>query len=283
MNITLFSILKTIKNNKKTFLAVFIATFIISTIVAFLLPVYYKSSCVFYPLSPKSYDPRMRFSYNMELYGMGDDADRTITLAESGYIGNYIINKYNLAARYNYDTSDALEALNLNKEYKANLLVEENNKGAIMVSFFDQSPDTAALIVNDIVKQINDINKSVIIDANLKQFTLYKKWMDEKYKGLDSMSKIMGAMNALKGSAQQDVVSMEMFNTYAKLKEAQTNLETIQDDINTIQIIETAVPIVKKAKPLRMVIVGIACLATFFITLLWMLFKDEKEFEELMG
>jgi hypothetical protein len=282
MNITLFSILKTIKNAKKIFLGVFIGTFVISTVVAFLLPVYYKSSCVFYPLSPKSYDPRMRFSYNMELYGMGDDADRTITLAESGVIGDYIIKKYQLATRYDYDTTDALEALKLHKEYRANLIVEENNKGAIIVSFLDRSPDTAAFIVNDIVKQINDINKSVIIDANLKQFTLYKKWMDEKYQGLDSLSKIMAAINNLKGSAHQDVVSMEMFNTYSKLKEAQTNLETIRDDISTLQIVEQAVPIVKKAKPLRMVIVGIACLSTFLITLLFLLIREEKEFKELM-
>lgn len=283
MDISLFSILKTIKDAKKVFLSVFIITFALSTLIAFLLPVYYKSSCVFYPLSPKSYDPRMRFSYNMELYGAGEDADRTLTLAASGFIAEKIIQKYDLARRYDYDTTDALEKLKLDKEYQANLLVEENNKGAIIVSFFDKSPDTAAYIVNDIVKQINDINKDVIIDANLKQFTLYKNWMDEKYKGLDSMSKIMAAMNNMKGSTQQDVISMEMFNTYSKFKEAQTNLETIQDEINTIQIVEKAVPIAKKAKPLRMVIVAIACLSTFLITLLFMMVKDEKEFKELVG
>jgi hypothetical protein len=32
-----------------------------------------------------------------------------------------------------------------------------------------------------------------------------------------------------------------------------------------------------------MVIVGIACLSTFLITLLFMLIKDEKEFKELVG
>lgn len=282
MSITLFSILKTIKEQKKTFTIVLLGTFVISTLVAFLLPVYYKSSATFYALSPKSYDPRMRFSYNMELYGAGEDADRTITLAESGFIGNNIIEKFDLARRYEYDTTDALEKLKLAKEYKSNLIVEENNKGAIIVSFYDKSPDTAALIVNDIVKQINDINKAVIIDANLKQFTLYKKWMDEKYQGLDSLSKIMAAINNLKGSAHQDVVSMELFNTYSKLKEAQTNLETIQDDINTLQIVEEAVPIVKKAKPLRMVIVGLACLSTFLITLLFFFLREEKEFKELM-
>jgi uncharacterized protein involved in exopolysaccharide biosynthesis len=280
MEINILTVLNIFNRGKKYFFIVFICTFALSTLIAFLLPVIYASTAVLFPLSPKSYDPRTKFSY-MELYGSVEDINRTVALAESGEIRDYIVRKYDLAKRYEYDTTKANEAYYMRQEYHGNLTVKETNKGAIAITFYDKDADTAALIVNDIISRINYINKSVIIDAVQKQFNTYQKVMLEKYNGLDSLAEILNAIKSQSKSPGGEVTSMEMFHAFTRVKEAEVNLEAIQDDVQTVQVIEKAIPNWKKEKPKRMFLVASACLSTFIITLLFLLVKDRKDFEEL--
>ncbi|MBC7487196.1 MAG: hypothetical protein H7282_10645 [Cytophagaceae bacterium] len=280
MEINISTVLNILNRGKKYFFIVFISTFVVSTVIAFLLPVIYSSTAVLFPLNPKSYDPRTKFSY-MELYGTVEDVNRTFALVESGIVRDYIINKYDLATRYHYDTTQASGAYYMRKEYQGNLDVKETNKGAISITFYDKDADTAALIVNDIVAQLNIINKSIIIDAVKKQFTTYQKVMVEKYNGLDSLAEILNAIKTQSKSPSGEVTSMEMFQAFTRVKEAEVNLEAINDDVQTVQVIEKAVPNWKKEKPKRMFIIASACISTFIITLLFLLIKDRKDFEEL--
>ncbi|MDB5272785.1 MAG: hypothetical protein JWO58_1152 [Chitinophagaceae bacterium] len=283
MEINILTVLNIIKKGSKYFLLVFISTFIVSTVIAFILPVIYSSTTVLFPLSPKSYDPRTKFSY-MELYGTVEDMNRTQALAESGEIRDYIIHKYDLDKRYEYDTNNASDAFYLRNEYYGNLAVKETNKGAIAITFYDESPDTAALIANDVVNQIDLINKSVVKDAIMKQFVTYKKVMAEKYNGLDSLNDILAYIKKQdKDSPGREVTSMEMFHAFSRMKEAEVNLEAISDDIKTVQVIEKAIPNRKKEKPKRMFIVASACFSTFLITLLFLLVKDRKDFDDLVA
>jgi uncharacterized protein involved in exopolysaccharide biosynthesis len=283
MEINILTVLNILKKGRKYFLIVFLATFAISTLIAFLLPVIYASTAVLFPLSPRSYDPRTKFSY-MELYGTVEDINRTVALAESGEIRDYIVKKYNLARRYDYDTTVASEAYYMRLEYNGNLVVKETNQGSIAITFYDEDPDTAALVVNDIISQINSINKAVIADAVLKQYTTYKKVMQDKYNGLDSLNEILGAIKKEGiASPAREVTSMDMFHAYSRVKEAEVNLEAIRDDVETVQVIENAVPNRRKEKPKRLFIVASACFSTFLITLLFLLVKDRKDFDELLS
>jgi len=279
MDINLLTIFNIIKKGKKYFLIVLALTFAISTAISFILPVIYASTTVLFVLSPKSYDPRSKFSY-MEIYGSVEDINRTIALAESAQIRDSINHAFNLAAHYNIDTTNVKEAGLLEQEYSAHLEVRETNKGAVMITFYDKSPDTAAAIVNEIVHQINVINKEVIKDAVLKQYTTYKKVMQDKYQGLDSLNEILASAAQAKESPAREVNSMEMFHAFARVKETEVNLQAINDDVQTVQVIEKARPVWKKEKPKRMFIVAIACISTFILTLLFLLVKDRKDFEE---
>ncbi|MDF2456892.1 MAG: hypothetical protein K0R51_2885 [Cytophagaceae bacterium] len=279
MEINILTVLNILNRGKKYFFIVFISTFILSTVIAFLLPVIYGSTAVLFALSPKSYDPRTKFSY-LELYGSVEDINRTVALAESGQIRDYILKKYDMAKRYQYDTTKAADAYYMRQEYLGNLDVKETNKGAISITFYDRDADTAALVVNDIIEQINTINKAVISDAVQKQFNTYQKVMQDKYNGLDSLAEILNAMKTQGKSPGGEVASMEMFHAYSRVKEAEVNLQAIQDDVQTVQVIEKAIPNWKKAKPQRMFLIASACFSTFIITLLFLLIKDRKDFEE---
>jgi len=280
MDINILTLLNIVKKGKKYFLFVFALTFVLSTAISFILPVIYASKTVLFVLNPKSYDPRSKFS-QMEIYGSVEDINRTIALAESGQIRDSIVKKFNLATHYKIDPANIHEVSKIEQEYTTNLEVIETNKGAVKITFYDQSPDTAAAVVNEIVRQINIINKEVIKDAILKQYATYKKVMQEKYYGLDSLNDILANVAKDRPSSSLEVNSMEMFHAFSRLNETEVNLQTIRDDVQTVQVIEKGIPVWKKEKPKRMVIVAIACLSTFIITLLFLLFKDRKDFEEL--
>ena len=277
MDINFITLLDIIKKGKKYFLIVFLVTFVLSAVISFLLPVYYASTTVLFPLNPKSYDPRSKFSSNMEIYGTVEDVNRTIALAESGIIRDHIKEKYNLAKHYDIDPSDIKNAGLLEKEYSANLEVKETNKGAIKIIFYDKNADTAAAIVNEIVSTINTINKKVIEDAIVKQYATYQKVLVEKYSGLDSLDKILSGMRAVdKNDPNREVNSMEMFHAYTRMKETEMSLQSIRDDAQTLLVIEKAVPNWKKEKPKRMIIVALACAGTFIMTLFFLLYREEK-------
>lgn len=276
MDINFITLLDIIKKGRKYFLIVFLVTFALSAAISFILPVYYASSTVLFPLSPRSYDPRSRFS-NVDIYGSADDINRTIALAESGVIRDRVIKKYRLAQRYGIDTADRVNAELLGKEYQGNLEIKETNKGAIKITFYDKQPDTAAAIVNDIVTAIDSINKKVVEEAVAKQFGTYKKALLDKYAGMDSLNKILDGMRALdKNDPNREVTSMDMFQSYTRMKETEVNLQSIRDNIPTLLVIERGAPNWKKEKPKRMIIVALACLATFIITLFFLLYREAK-------
>ena len=61
------------------------------------------------------------------------------------------------------------------------------------------------------------------------------------------------------------MVSIEMIRTYSDLKEAETRLSILEQDFKTLYIIEKAAPIIKKAKPIRWLVVLITVFGTLFV------------------
>ncbi len=276
-NSGLFYLVKLLLQNKKTLIIITISSAIIGIAIAFLLPVYYKSTCIFYPYSPKAYDPRYLFSDggNIELFGSGDDADRVITIGNSSLISNTIIEKYNLIDRYKVDRNDPFFYIKATEKFKTNYKINEDDRSAITVTIFDQNPDTAAIIANDIVSLIDFYNRKPLIESNIKQLDKFNFDLQAKYAKLDSLSKSSEKKTKQLSSSEQDMVSIEMIRTYADMKEAESRLSILQQDFKTLYIIEQASPIIKKAKPVRWMIVLGTIIGTSFLYLIGLVLMDQ--------
>jgi hypothetical protein len=276
-NSGLLYLIKLILLKKKQLIIIAVVAGIAGTILAYMLPVYYKSTCILYPYSPKAYDPRYMFSESgdVELFGTGDDADRVITIGNSSIIVNYIIEKYNLIERYNIDRSDKYFYIKATKKFRDNYSITEDDRSAINVSVYDRDPDTASIITNDIVSQIDYYNRKPLIESNSKQLDKFKTDLQTKYSTLDSLSKKSLGNNKKLTDSEQDMVSIEMINTYSDMKEAETRLSILQQDFKTLYIIEKAAPIIKKAKPTRLLVVGVTVLGTLFLYLLGLVLIDQ--------
>ena len=278
-NSGLLYLIKLIIKKKKQLIIITIVAGLAGITLAFLLPVYYKSTCIFYPFSPKAYDPRYMFSDggNIELFGTGDDADRVITIGHSSLVTNYIIEKYNLIDRYDIDRNDKYFYIKATEAFKKNYSISEDDRSAIVVTILDQNPDTAAIIANDIVSQIDFYNRKPLIESNIKQLDKFRSELQTKYSKLDSLSKLSGKTQKQFTDSEKDMVSIEMISTYSDMKEAETRLSILEQDFKTLYIIEKAAPIIKKAKPIRWLVVSITTLGTLFLYIIGLVLMEQYQ------
>jgi hypothetical protein len=272
-NITGLDILNLIIEKRKLFIITGSSALVISLIVAFLLPVYYKSTCILYPYNPEAYDPR-NINNATNPYGSAMDGDRIMSVAASRDVQMYIIKKYNLMKRYDIDSSKRLAKVNLLEEYNQNLTIRENDLSAIEISFMDQDMDTAAMIVNDIVYKVDQINKRPLLEMSQKIFLTSEKLIREKYNGIDSIQEIIDATDFKNNFTRSEIISSELLHAIVELNTAQRNLDLIKQNFSTMNIIERAEPVAKKAKPQRISIIIGTVLATMMITFLVVLFKE---------
>ncbi len=276
-NSGLLYLIKLVLQKKKQFIVISILAGIAGIALSYSLPVYYKSSSIFYPYSPKAYDPRYMFSQggDIELFGTGDDADRVVTIGNSSMISNYIIEKYNLIDRYKIDRKDKFHYINVTKKFQSNFSIAEDDRSAISVTIFDEDPDTAAIIVNDIVAQIDYYNRQPLIESNSKQLNTFRTDLETKYTTLDSLSKKSSLGSKKLSDSEKDMVSIEMINTYSDMKEAETRLSILKEDFKTLYIIEKASPVIKKAKPQRLLVAAGVAIGTVVLYLLGLILFDQ--------
>lgn len=271
------TILNLIRKKSKLLALVGITSFILSAGVSLILPVYYKSTSTLYPYNPEAYDPRSVWRSNNP-YGSSADADRIIAIAKSREVLNYIAEKYNLMHHYGIDPTDKLVKVTLTSTFEGNLSIVENDLSAIEISFFDTDPDTAAMIVNDIVHKTDEINKKPLIDISQKLFEATEKLIREKYNGIDSIQKILDVINFNKNYTRSEIITSELLHAVTDLNSARNNMNLIQKDFSTMNVIERAEPVAKKAKPQRLLIVLVSvALAEVMAVLVLLLVALKRE------
>jgi len=106
---SLIHVLKILARWKKHILIATAAVALISVIGSLLKPNYYKSTATMYAASPTlaNPDPIGGGEKLYYIYGTGEDLDRLFSIANSGEVKTFLINKFDLAGHYDIDTSSA--------------------------------------------------------------------------------------------------------------------------------------------------------------------------------
>lgn len=269
----IIDLIQLLLKNKFIFLIMGISSLIISIVVSYNLPVYYKSTSILYPYNPEAYDPR-NIDRATSPYGSSFDGDRIMAIAESRDIHHYIIDKYDLIKRYNIDKKDVMADVKVREIFNENLSISENQYSAIEISLMDFNPDTAAIIVNDIVSKIDDLNKKPLLEMNKKIFETNERVINEKYNGIDSIQKLKTRIYNNTNVQQTDILVLEAMNVLSELNTSRKRLELIKNNLTTINVIQHAEAINKKASPKRLIIIVISVTISLFITFLVLLSID---------
>ena len=129
---------------KKHFIIVTILSIAASAIFSssfFIAPIY-KSFAIVYPS-------------NIIPYSNESPTEQLVQLLEATDIRESVIQKFNLAAHYNIDTTANLGVFNLIKKYQSNVEISQTQFNSIEIKVFDTDPQLACDMVNEIIKALN--------------------------------------------------------------------------------------------------------------------------------
>ena len=120
-----------------------------------------------------------------------------LQILESSSIRNRIINKYNLIQHYDIDLDGEYINTTLNLTYSENINFRRNNNGAVLITVRDKSPDTAALIANDIAMLFDSSKNAMIHERALTDFEIKKEKLKKLKHEMQQLRDTMSSLSSI--------------------------------------------------------------------------------------
>ena len=290
---------------KKHFIIVTILSIAASAIFSssfFIAPIY-KSFAIVYPS-------------NIIPYSNESPTEQLVQLLEATDIRESVIQKFNLAAHYNIDTTANLGVFNLIKKYQSNVEISQTQFNSIEIKVFDTDPQLACDMVNEIIKALNLKARSLqraktkeVLEIVNNQLLVKKLQMDSinsalqtmrvKYQILDygiqvkeySKSYLKALSSGGSKGSIKDIDNMmrnleEKGGEFYQMKQTfdvvlnSYNTSKLESDMNKLltytNIISKPIPTDKKSYPIRWLIVFISVISTNLFLLLLIISRNLK-------
>lgn len=125
-----------------------------SAIVSYCIPERYKSTVVLYPANSTSVSQTLAADGTTQKgllqFGENEEVEQLMQVLQSNDIRNRIIEKYNLIEHYGLDPDEKYLYTKLYDKYDDNVKISRTEYTSVIIEVLDESPDTAAMIANDI-------------------------------------------------------------------------------------------------------------------------------------
>lgn len=158
--------------NRKLFILVGVLAVIASSIGSFMIPIKYKAACTMFPSKTTSLSMVERGipAHGVELFGEEEEGERMLAILNSSALMNAMITKYNLFKHYNIDVKSATKNDQMSAATREHIQFERTRYGSVNIIVWDQNPDTAALIANDLGKTFDIIMNGMIAEGQKQNY-----------------------------------------------------------------------------------------------------------------
>lgn len=245
----------------------------------------FKSTSVFFAASPNMTSSQTLFvDNNAEYFGSSDDIDRLLSIANSAPLKSYIVQKYKLFDVYKIDSANTeYPNYKVMKELEENYTAFRNDKGAVEITVFDTDKERAAIMCNEIVAKVDEMNNNIILENKRRILAIYNTKINEKQEQIKDLNDSIVSVKMMLQGAPSGPASLrnsgsenssrtpELLDQQLKLLEDQKKAglkelnntiglaeqyrSTINTNIPTVFILEKAYAAEKKSKPIRWIIV----------------------------
>lgn len=197
--------IKLILKWKKHFMIVSIAAIVVASIFSseFIIKPKYKSFAIVYPA-------------NISPYGSESTAEQLLQLLESSDIRNTIIRKFNLAERYNIDTTAKSGQANLIAAYESNIEVKRTEYESIEIKVLDTKAEVACDMVNAILDALNLKARTLQRDKTKEVLVIVEHQLNFKKHQLDSLNALLIGLRVKYQILDYGVQSKEVIKSYLK-------------------------------------------------------------------
>ena len=231
----LLGVVETVFKWKKFILVTCILTAVGASIVALLMPVYYKSTSIFYAASPDLAIPEVIFGESVEApdyYGTENDIDRILSIANSNELAGFMIDSFNLYEHYDIDPNSKLGQYTVRLKFGKHFDVVKTKYDAIELSIEDQDKELAARMTNTARDHVNFLAQKLIRDSQKKLMLAYEgntKAKESQLKTLnDSLQAVRLRYGVYNTLAQSEGLSDLIAKAEANLFNHQARLEALQ-------------------------------------------------------
>jgi capsule polysaccharide export protein KpsE/RkpR len=235
----LLGVVETVFKWKKIILITCLVTAVGTAIITLLLPVYYKSTTIFYAASPDLAIPESIFGTSAKApnyYGTENDMDRLLSIAKSGELATFMIDSFNLYEHYGIDRNSPLGPYNIRLKFAKYFDVVKTKYDAIELSVEDQDKELAARMANAARERINFLGQKLIKDSQAKIIVTYEDNIKQKETDLLTLSNSLqqvrqryGVFNPL---AQSEGLSDLAAKAEAKLNNSEAKVEALKKSGN---------------------------------------------------
>lgn len=218
------------KRWKHLLIICFIAA-VVSAVVSLFIPNKYKSSVVLYPANSTSISQTLAVDGTTQKgllqFGEDEEVEQLMQVLQSNEIRSRIIDKYKLVEHYRIDPNDKYLYTKLYNKYEENVKVSRTEYTSVLIEVLDESPDTAALIANDISYLLDTVYSRMQQERAYKAFMIVENELQEQeatVKGIKDSLQELGRLGIIDVRSQT-----EMYSEQYAIALASGNARNIRD------------------------------------------------------
>lgn len=191
---------------KKQLIYLAIAAVVVSAVVSFLITPKFKATVTLFPVRPGSiskeiFNPTASGDRDILRFGEEDDSERMMEVLNSEEIMNRLNKKYDLYSHYEIKPNSKYRKTLLKEEYKDNISFKKTDFHSVQITVLDPSPDTAAMIANDIPEFLD----SVIFEMQMKRAQVGFKIIEDEFLNKEKeIKQLEDSINTLRKLGVQD-------------------------------------------------------------------------------
>ncbi len=203
---------------RKLLIIVSVVAVVISSIVSLLIREKYKSTVILFPTRTNSIAKvllaeNMSGKFDILDFGEEEQAEQMLQVLNSDEIRARVIEKYNLMQHWDINPNDKFKMTKLFKAYESNIRFKRTEFMSVRIDVMDFSPDTAALIANDIAALHDTVRNRMRKELAVQAFEIVKAaYLDQKWRIQlleDSLTKIR-EMGVYSYESQAEVLSDQL-------------------------------------------------------------------------
>ena len=187
----LLGVLQTLYHYRREILGTTLATALLAALIALLiLPVYYESTTTFYAAHTDLASPERIFGLStdaVDIYGKSDDIDRILAIGKGGELVGYMVETFDLYARYDIDPASPKARYNVAQEFFSLYNIQKNKYDAIELSIEDKDPQVAARMANAARDKIASIAQRLIKQGQTLVVNTLRQNIDNKQQELNAL------------------------------------------------------------------------------------------------
>lgn len=212
---------------------------VVSVIVSFSIHPRYKSTVILYPANSTSVSQTLATDVTTQKgllqFGEDEEVEQLMQVLQSNEIRDRIVEKYNLIEHYRISPDSKYLYTTLYGKYDDNVRISRTEYTSVMIEVLDESPDTAAMIANDISYLLDTVYSRMQKERAMKAFKIVENELKEQeatVKGIKDSLEILSLLGVIDVRSQTEMYSEQYAIALASgnsrnVKEIETKLDTL--------------------------------------------------------